>query len=305
MRPCRARVARPLLPVATAALTAAPPAEAGKARDYLNAPKNTWASFLNFGWSYSLSPPRGGAEHGVSGVDTDVTSQSLILARMLDIGGRTGAVSVIMPRAGIESGAGAVRASNDGLGDVGFGAEVNLFGAPALTSEEMRTWTPESFASVHFVATTPTGAYDADSPVNVGTNRWSLSSTLNYSYTPDAGVTWLEGYVTVTAFTDNDDAPSTAEPLSKDPLFQFEVHASRNLTPDLWLSADGYYTAGGETRLDGVGQDNAADTLRLGAGLGYRVGSLGQTLFNADRVVDTPGSLPKGWALRLTWARAW
>jgi hypothetical protein len=284
---------------------AAEPAAAGKARDYLNAPKNTWVSFVNFGWSRSLSPARGGAEHAVSGGETDVTSQSLILARILDIGGRTGAVSVILPRAGIESAEGAMRASDHGLGDIGFGAEVNLFGAPALTREEMPVWTPEPFASIHFVATAPTGVYGADSALNVGTNRWSLSSTLNYSYTPDAGATWLEAYATVTAFTDNDDAPGAAGRLSQDPLFQVEAHASRNVTPDLWLSADAYYNAGGETERDGVGQDNATDTLRLGAGLGWRVGGLGQLLFNIDQVVAKPDGQPEGWAVRLTWARSW
>jgi len=299
------RPTRLLLVTALAALSVAPPAEAGKARDYLNAPKDTWISFVNAGYARSVSPVVGGADFGIADIETDVFSQSVILSRILDIGGRTGAVSLIVPRAGVEAAAGPFRGSDDGLGDIGFGAEVNLFGAPALSREEFRAWTPEPFASIHFIATAPTGSYDGESPVNVGANRWSVTSTLNYSYTPDAGTTWLEAYATVTAFTSNSDAPGSAERLSQDPLVQFEGHASRNVTRDLWLSADVYYATGGETELDSVEQGNAADTLRLGGGLGWRLGGLGQLLINIDAVAAKPADQPNGWALRLTWARSW
>ena len=281
------------------------PAQAGKARDYLNAPKDTWISFVSLGYARSVSPVVGGAEFGVAGIETDVVSQSLILSRILDVGGRTGAVSLILPRAGIEAAAGRFRASDDGLGDIGFGAEVNLFGAPALPREEFRAWTPEPFASIHFIATAPTGTYDPDRRVNVGANRWSLTSTLNYSHTPDEGATWLEAYASVSVFTDNDDAPGAGGRLSQDTLVQFEGHASRNVSPDLWLSADLYYATGGATEIDGLALGNAADTLRLGAGLGWRLGALGQILFNIDAVVAKPDDQPDGWGLRLTWARSW
>lgn len=301
----RLRPTRLLLLTALAALSAAPRAEAGKARDYLNAPVNTWVSFVNFGYSESVSPVVGGAEFGLSDIETDVVSQSLILSRIVDVGGRTGGLSVILPRADIDAAAGPFAAGDSGLGDIGFVAEVNLFGAPALSREDFRAWTPEPFASIHFTATAPTGSYDADRRVNVGANRWSVTSTLNYSYTPDAGATWLEAYASVSVFTDNENAPGPAARLSQDPLVQVEGHASRNVTRDLWLSADLYYATGGATEIDGLAQGNAADTLRLGAGFGWRIGTLGQILFAADAVVAKPDDQPDGWGLRLTWARVW
>lgn len=284
---------------------AAGAAEAGKARDYLNAPVDTWVSFLNFGYSEPVSPVVGGAEFDVSDIETDVVSQSLILSRIVDVGGRTGGLSVILPLADIDAAVGPFAAGDSGLGDIGVVAEVNLFGAPALSREEFRAWTPETFASIHVVATAPTGSYDADRRVNVGANRWSVTSTLNYSYTPDAGTTWLEAYASVSVFTDNDDAPGPAARLSQDPLVQVEGHASRNVTRDLWLSADLTYATGGATEIDGLAQGNAADTLRLGAGFGWRIGTLGQILFAADAVVARPDDQPDGWGLRLTRARSW
>jgi hypothetical protein len=47
-----------------------------------------------------------------------------------------------------------------------------------------------------------------------------------------------------------------------------EEHVSHNLTDALWLSADAYYNVGGETSIDGISQDNMANTLRVGAGMG-------------------------------------
>lgn len=281
------------------------PSSAGKARDYLNAPVNTWVTFYNLGFSNSVAPVTGGADYGISGVTTDVTSQSLIVSRILDVGGRTGGLSLVLPYADIDVAAGPFGTGAAGTGDIGIVAEVNLFGAPALSREAFADWTPETFASFHLLATLPTGGYDPDEAVNVGSNRWSLAPTINYSYTPDAGWTWLETYVTARIFGDNTDAPGAAGTLEQRPLYQVELHASRNLTPDFWISADAYHDRGGETVLDGAGQDNAADTWRLGAGLGLRVGTIGTLFLNYDTTVSAPADQPEGETFRLTLARLW
>jgi len=289
----------------TAVISGAPPALAGKARDYLNAPVNTWVTFYNLGFSNRVAPVDAAADFGITDVTTDITSQSLIVSRILDVGGRTGGLSFVLPHADIDVAAGPFGAGEAGIGDVGIVAEVNIFGAPALRKEDFAQWDPETFASFHLTATFPTGAYESDRPVNVGSNRWSLSPTVNYSYTPDAGWTWLEVYATTRIFGDNDDAPGAADTLEQRPLYQIELHASRNLTPDFWLTADAYYDRGGETRLDGVGQDNAADTWRLGAGLGWRIPSVATVFVNYESTVSSPAGQPEGDTVRLTLARVW
>lgn len=281
------------------------PAFAGKARDYLNAPVNTWVTFYNLGFSNRVAPVDGAADFGISDITTDITSQSLILSRILDVGGRTGGLSFVLPHADIDVAAGPFGASETGFGDIGIVAEVNIFGAPALSKEAFQQWEPETFASFHLLATFPTGAYDSDRPVNVGSNRWSLAPTINYSYTPDAGWTWLEVYATARVFGDNTDALGAADTLEQDALYQIELHASRNLTSNFWLTADVYYDWGGETRLDGVGQDNAADTWRLGAGLGWRVPSVGTVFLNYESTVSSPEGQPEGDTVRLTLAKVW
>ena len=287
------------------AILVAPPALAGKARDYLNAPVNTWVTFYNIALSNSVAAVDGAAEFGITNVDTDITSQSLILSRIVDVGGRTGGLSFVLPHADIDAAAGPFGAGDTGIGDIGIVAEVNVFGAPALSRDGFAQWQPETFASFHLMSTFPTGAYDSDKRVNVGSNRWSLAPTINYSYTPDAGWTWLEAYATLRFFGDNTDAPGTADALKQDALYQIELHASRNVTPDFWLAADAYYQWGGETHLDGVGQDNAADTWSLGAGLGWRLPSVGTLFLNYESTVSSPAGQPEGDTIRLTLARVW
>src|SRR3984957_21231685 len=59
--------------------------------------------------------------------------------------------------------------------------------------------------------------------------------------------------------------------LAQRPLLRLEEHLSRNLTDALWLSADAFYNLGGETSIDGIDQDNMANTLRIGAVMGLRL----------------------------------
>ncbi len=84
-----------------------------------------------------------------------------------------------------------------------------------------------------------------------------------------------------------------------------EGHASRNLTPALWVSADAYYNVGGETSVDGVAQSNAADTLRLGAGMGVSLWAGGDLIFDYERVVAKPIGEPDAQTVRMTIRQLW
>jgi hypothetical protein len=289
-----------LIAFTMAAVVCAQPAHAGKARDYLNAPKNTWITFYNVGYSTFVTPVEGGEDFGVPEIGTNVLSQSVTITRIVDFWGRTGGVSVIVPYLNLSLNGGGYKSNKAGLGDLSFAVETNLFGAPALSKEELKSWTPQPFASLHFVLTAPTGSYDADNVLNVGSNRWIFTPTINYSYTPNGGRTWLEAYVSTKLFSEN-----KATETEQDALVLLEVHASQNLTDKIWLSADAYYNVGGETRVSGQGQDNAADTLRLGVGAGLRLWSGGQLMLNYDRVVIKPESQPEGANFRLSLSQVW
>jgi hypothetical protein len=133
-----------------------------------------------------------------------------------------------------------------------------------------------------------------------------VSPTINYSYTPDRGWTWIETYFTAQFFTDNDRFfVNGARTLAQNPIFRVQEHLSRNLTGRFWLLADAYYNVGGETSIDGMPQDNAASTLRLGAGMGLRLWSGGDLGLNYEHVVAKPTGEPDSQMIRLKLRQFW
>jgi hypothetical protein len=277
---------------------------AGSARDYLNAPIDTWLTFYNFGYSTSVTPEDG--MDITSSVTSNVLSQSIVVTRTMDYWGRTGGISVILPYRYLNASSDAFRASNQGISDVAVLWQMNIFGGPALTKEQFRSFVPETFSSFHLFVGTPLGKYDPANPLNPSANRWTFFPTVNYSYTPDQGWTWLETYLSTKVFTTNADYHvGGASGLTQKPLFLVEGHASRNFSPALWVSADAYYNGGGETSIDGVGQRNAASTLRLGVGMGLNVWAGGDVNLNYERVVAKPAGQPDAQAVRMTIRQVW
>ena len=241
-----------------------------------------------------------------SSVRSNVLAQSVVITRTMDFFGRTAGISAILPYIALDASSNAFSASNQGVSDVGFLLQTNIFGGPARTKEQFRSFVPETFASFHLAVTTPLGTYDPTDPLNPSANRWMFNPTVNYGYTPDQGWTWLEVYFSTRAFTAGADyRVGGASSLSQDPLFIVEGHASRNLSPALWVSADAYYNIGGETSIDGVNQHNAANTLRLGAALGLTVWAGGDVILNYERVVAKPAGQPDAQAILMTVRQVW
>jgi hypothetical protein len=223
------RLATPQLAFLGAALLSHDVAAAGSARQYLNAPVDSWLVQYGAGYSSSVTPEDG--TDTIPGVRANVAVQSLVITRIMDFWGRTGGVSLVLPYAFIDTSAGPFRASTNGFSDVGFLWQMNIFGGPALTREQFASFVPQTFSSFHLLVTTPLGTYDANSPVNPSADRWMVSPTVNFSYTPDHGWTWVETYVTGQLFSDNNNyLVNVAQTLSQKPILRVEEHLSRNIT---------------------------------------------------------------------------
>lgn len=279
-------------------------ARAGSARDYLNAPVDSWLAVYNAAYTSAVTPEDG--DDLVPGVRSKVFAQSLVLTRIMDFWGRTGGVSIVLPYAFIDTSAGPFRASANGASDIGFLWQMNIFGGPALTRAEFQSFIPQTFSSFHLLVTTPIGTYNPTSPINPSANRGMVSPTVNFSYTPDQGWTWIETYVSGRFFTNNNNyLVGGAQTLSQKPLLRLEEHLSRNVTDALWVSLDAFYNVGGETSIDGFGQDNMANTLRVGAGLGLRLWRGADLGLNYERVVAKPPGEPDSQTVRFTLRQLW
>ena len=126
------------------------------------------------------------------------------------------------------------------------------------------------FAYTPFL-TIPTGRYDRDSAVNLGSNRWATKHELCVAK-GFGDRTWLEisGYMQF--FFDNTNALGSLNnkvTSSKDPDIGAEVHLSYNFTKEFFGSLDYYYLYGGETKVDGTRQYDWADTHTMGITFAY------------------------------------
>lgn len=162
---------------------------------------------------------------------------------------------------------------------------VNILGAPAQTLQEYAGWEQRTLLDAQVYVTAPFGEYDEEKFLNVGTNRWTVRFGLPFvqsigDFKPGRRTT-LELTPSVKLFGDNDalrrlelvnGVPQFGSAvLSQDPIYQVEGHLTRDITKELWLSADAIYVGGGETSLDGVAQDNAQSSFGVGFTVAYKV----------------------------------
>ena len=120
----------PTLLCVAAVLSFSTIAKAGSARDYLNAPIDLLTTY-NASYSASVTPEDGTDISSRS--RSNVFGQSLVITRTMDYWGRTGGLSIVLPYAFANTSSGTLRASTNGVSDIGFLWQMNIFGGPALT----------------------------------------------------------------------------------------------------------------------------------------------------------------------------
>jgi len=226
-------------------------ATAQLARSYLNAPQG---NLVMYSYTGTRSNTGGVKNLPIPATETRLQTQSLIYSRIMDIGGRTGGLGVVLPFTDLlsfDTQANVVTARKSGLGDPSFTFEMNLSGAPALQREEIKEWIPGDYCGLHFLFGVPWGEYDANSAVNLGANRFTFRPLLNYSLTADEGKSWLDFYGSVFLFTDNDEYLGTSV-LSQRPLANLELHYSTLLYDRLWGGVGLVGALGGEVSVDGA-----------------------------------------------------
>jgi hypothetical protein len=130
-----------------------------------------------------------------------------------------------------------------GMGDLRVRAAINLKGAPSMNPQEFRALLqdPQTIQA-------PTGVYDEERLINIGTNRWSVKPAFGMIVPMTGG--WLfEVELGAWIFGDNDDFLGATR--KQDPVVSTEVHLIKVFNPIVWLSVDANYYSGGKTRVGG------------------------------------------------------
>ena len=152
--------------------------------------------------------------------------------------------------------------TRSGLGDVVGRFAVNLFGGPALTMKEFLARQRTMALGMSVVVTAPTGQYNSEKLINLGTNRWAIKPELGL--TVPVGKWDLDAYAGAWIFTPNDEFFPGASRRTQQPLWTFQAHVSYTFLPGLWLAADATYYTGGQSTLDGVQKDDRQSNTRVG-----------------------------------------
>ena len=208
----------------------------------------------------------------ISGVDSRIDSAVLAYQQTIDLFGRTGNIQVELPYVdGTTTGMVSDepgRRDVSGLGDIAATLTINLLGAPSLTPADFQALRqaprPILGASIKIVA--PTGEYDVDRLINIGTNRWAVRLQLGY-IRPLSPKWLLEMSAGAWFFEDNDEFLGMTR--EQDPIGALNFHLVRRFSPGFWASLDLNYYLGGHTTIGGERSADLQRNSRLGVSVAY------------------------------------
>ena len=160
------------------------PAQELTPRAFWPAPQGT--KFLLLGSSYSTGDIVTDPSLPVTGVDSRIATGSIGYQQTISLAGRTASVAFQLPYVdGSSEGqfrGQPVERDVSGVGDFTATLSVNLIGAPAMTMAEFQEFrqNPKPIVATSLRIVVPTGEYETDKLINVGTNRWAAKLKLAY-----------------------------------------------------------------------------------------------------------------------------
>ena len=143
---------------------------------------------------------------------------------------------------------------------------INLIGSPALSPREFATAERKTTVGASVTVVAPTGQYDRNRLVNLGSNRWAFKPEIGLS--KPAGRWTFEVAGGAWFFTTNKQFFGSSTRY-QDPLLSVQGHVLYTFKPRMWLAGGGTYFRGGRTKVNGVFNDDSRDNSRYGATFSY------------------------------------
>lgn len=204
----------------------------------------------------------------IANVRASINTGALAYDRTFDLFGRTASAALIVPFFDAQVSGDVLEASRQvarrGLGDIRLRVTENLIGGPALSPAAFAERLPTTTLGLSFTLVAPTGDYDAQHLVNIGTHRWAFKPEIGLSQ--PLGDWFVDGSAGAWLFTDNGSFFG-GHVRGEEPLWTIQAHGGYNFRPGLWLALDATHYFGGDTVLDGVNQRDSQSAWRYGATL--------------------------------------
>jgi len=152
--------------------------------------------------------------------------------------------------------------TQNGFGDLRVRLSFNFLGSKAMNISDFANYKPENISGISVQIIAPTGDYNPNELINIGSNRWVVRTQWGFARNINKWV--IESYIGMWLFTNNTNFLNGNE-LSQKPLYTFKVHVIRELPKKMWLALNVGYGIGGKTELNGSPRDTEISTARLGA----------------------------------------
>ena len=185
-----------------------------------------------------------------------ITNNLILLAytRSQPIFGRTFYSTLILPAGDIIATLNATHVISStlfqhGLGDIVWSNSINLLGAKGLMIKDFVRHESPTLIYLRTSVSFPTGRYESDNPVNIGSNQFKLrvGCPIVQRIGPliDGKRMTLEVSPSYILISKNNDYQG--QELKQDGLFTLETHLTRDFTTKAFISLDYSYIAGGSS----------------------------------------------------------
>ncbi|MDZ7612399.1 MAG: transporter [Flavobacteriaceae bacterium] len=274
-------------------------------RAYVNIPVN--ATIVISGLTFSKGDVLLDPSLPIEDLDATVESASLGVSHTFSLFGQTAQALAVLPYSWAQLTGkidGLERDKNlNGIGDMRFRLSVLLLGGKAISLSDFSKQTNRTILGASISLVAPTGEYDSDKLINLGTNRWSFKPELALSQRM-GDRRMLDVYSGVWLFTENDSFYPGKSERKQDPLYSFQTHLSYNINPRMWAAFDATYYVGGQSSVNDEYNDDRQSNARLGATLVFPVAK-----WNSVKIAYSQGAIIRTGAdfktFSVGWSRTW
>ena len=178
-----------------------------------------------------------------------------------------------------------VSGSITGTGDSSYSVAMLLKGGPALSVSQFADYNPTTTLGLSLTVTAPTGLYNSNKILNLGSDRWSFKPEFAVSVPFGAAQKWeFDAYANPYFYTDNHSYRGK-EILHQRTLPGLEGHISYAFRNTVWAALDTRYSFRGDTDLNGVNQNNSQQNFILGTEVNVSLNSRNSLVFQLGKAL--------------------
>jgi len=295
----------PFVYLALAILSAPDPAFAqfSEAHHYDNAPVGV--NQLEFAYAYARANASLDTSLVVAGAKFNLNQGTITYTRYFGFVHRVVWIDAGIPLADLSGSVSGtnIHGSITGAGDSSYTVTALMKGGTALSVAQFADYKPTTTVGLSLNMSAPTGQYNPNKLLNLGSDRWSFKPEIAVSQPFGREQKWqVDAYAHVYFFTDNTSYQGK-EILRQEPLPGVEGHVSYLFAPNAWASIDTLYSFRGATVIDSIHQNDAQRNFTLGSEVNVSLNPRNSLVFQfAKALVHQNGPALTGFAVKYTYS---